>query len=223
MLDKYGRSLTERLSRARLESRDISELIGLCKGVLADGVVSYQEAFCILQWLEEHPIVVDAWPASVLYQSLDNMLEDGSLDSDEEKALLDLLVGITGVPVRVEVAEVTEDSFVLDSMERTLNTSATLPVHEPELGLIFQDKNFVMTGKFVFGLRRECEAAVRERGGNTQKGVTKATNYLVVGEIGSAEWAHSSFGRKIEKAVYMREAGHDTYIVREQVWVDQLK
>ena len=223
MLDKFGRSLTERLSRARLESRDISELIGLCKGVLADAVINYQEAFFILQWLEEHPIVVDIWPANVLYQSLDNMLEDGVLDSDEEKDLLDLLLGITGVPVRVELAEVTEDGVVLDSMERTLNTSATLPVHEPESGLIFQDKNFVMTGKFVFGPRGECEAAVRERGGSTQKGVTKTTNYLVVGEIGSADWAHSSFGRKIEKAVYMRDEGHDIYIVREQVWADQLK
>ena len=223
MLDKYGRSLTERLGRARLESRDISELIGLCKGVLADAVVSYPEAFFILQWLEEHPIIVDAWPASVLYQSLDNMLEDGVLDSDEEKELLDLLVGITGVPIRVEVTEVTGGGVVLDSMERTLNTSTTLPVCEPESGLIFQDRNFVMTGKFVFGPRKECEAAVRERGGNTQKGVTKATNYLVVGEVGSAEWAHSSFGRKIEKAVYMREAGHDIYIVREQVWKDQLE
>ena len=222
-MDKYGRSLTERLSRARLGSRDISELIGICKGVLADAMISYQEAFFILQWLEEHRIITDVWPASILYQSLDNMLEDGFLDSDEEKDLLGLLVEITGVPVRVEVAEVTEDGVVLDSMERTLNTPATLPVHEPESGLIFEDKKFVMTGKFVFGPRGECEAAVKERGGNTQKGVTKATNYLVVGEIGSAEWAHSSFGRKIEKAVYMREEGHDIYIVREQVWAEQLK
>ena len=221
-MDKYGRSVTERLNRARLESRDISELIGLCKGVLADAVISYQEAFFILQWLEEHRIIVDVWPASILYRSLDNMLEDGVLDSDEEKYLLGLLLEITGVPVRVEVAEVTEAGVVLDSMERTLNTSATLPVHEPESGLIFKNKNFVMTGKFSYGPRKECEAAVKERGGNTQKGVTKATNYLVVGEIGSADWAHSSFGRKIEKAVYMREAGHDIYIVREHMWVNQL-
>ena len=88
VLDKYGRSLTERLGRARLESRDISELIGICKGVLADGGVSYPEAFFILQWLEEHRIVTDVWPASILYQSLDNLLEDGVLDSDEEKDLL---------------------------------------------------------------------------------------------------------------------------------------
>ena len=76
VLDKHGRSLTERLSRARLESRDISELIGICKGVLADGVISYPEAFFILGWLEEHRIITDVWPASILYQSLDNMLED---------------------------------------------------------------------------------------------------------------------------------------------------
>jgi hypothetical protein len=36
-------------------------------------------------------------------------------------------------------------------------------------------------------------------------------------------WAHSSFGRKIEKAVHMREKGSRIAIVAEPYWVGQLR
>jgi len=34
-----------------------------------------------------------------------------------------------------------------------------------------------------------------------------STDYLVIGEIGSSNWVHSSFGRKIEKAMELKEKG----------------
>ena len=36
-------------------------------------------------------------------------------------------------------------------------------------------------------------------------------------------WAHSSFGRKIEKAVHMREKGLRIAIVAEPYWIGQLR
>lgn len=210
-----GETMTERLGKARLQSRDITELIGLCKGVLADGVVSLQEAVFLLQWLEDHRNITDLWPASVLYASMDRMLEDGELARDEESELLRLLVEITGVPIRVEITtHLTQGKAV----ERNLNTSTTLPLNEPEEGLVFPERNFVLTGHFSFGTRAECESKVRGLGGFTQKGVTKKTNYVVVGEVGSESWAHSSFGRKIEKAIYLRDRGQSIFIVHEPMW-----
>lgn len=211
-----GQTLTERLGRARLASRDIDELIGVCKGVLADGVVNLHEAMFILEWLEAHRSAIDIWPASVLYEATDRMLEDGKLSQEQESELLGILVEITGVPVRVGVTERRAIGYVA---ERTLNTSTTLPLHEPDDGLIFDGMNFVLTGKFGHGTRSECENIVRRLGGIAQKTVTKATHYLVVGEIGTESWAHSSFGRKIEKAVQLRDLGHRIYIVHEQTWL----
>jgi hypothetical protein len=99
--DQNGRTTTERLSKARLASRDISELIGLCKGVLADGTVNIMEAEFLIHWLESHRIVVDHWPADILYRTLGNALEDGVLSNEEEGELVGLLAEITGAPVRV--------------------------------------------------------------------------------------------------------------------------
>ncbi len=220
---KNGKTLTERLGNARLKSRDITELLGVCKGVLADGVVNLSEALFILQWLEDHRSIVSTWPADVLYETLDQMLEDGELSSRQEGDLVGLLADITGAPIRIEMTVTSDAGSVLGGSSRTLNTSTALPLAEPAEGLIFQDRNFVLTGHFLFGPRRECEVAVCDRGGNTQKGVNKKTDYLVIGEVGSESWAHSSFGRKIEKAVYMREAGHEIYIVSEATWASHLQ
>lgn len=214
-----GRTVTERLGAARLSSRDITELIGVCKGVLADGVVNPQEALFILNWLEDHRTVVDKWPADILYTTLDDFLEDGRLTSDEERDLVGLLVEITGVPIKVSMNDYYSNSGLeVPRHERTLNTPTSLPIHEPPDGIRFEGMNFVLTGNFSLGPRRICEQAVLEAGGITQKGVTKKTNYLVVGEVGSEAWAHSSFGRKIEKAVYLRGAGHEIFIVSEPIW-----
>ena len=93
--------MTERLSRARFDSVDIPELIGLCKGVLADGTVNLLEAKFIFKWLEDRSDVLRTWPADELYEILGKVLVDGALSNEEEGELIDLLGEITGEPVSV--------------------------------------------------------------------------------------------------------------------------
>ncbi len=61
-------------------------------------------------------------------------------------------------------------------------------------------------GIFGFGTRKEREAAVKEKGGLCGP-LTLDTGFLVIGAYATDSWAHSSFGRKIEKAVEMRGKG----------------
>lgn len=199
-------SISTRINSAMRQSRDINELIGVCKGVLADGVVNLQEAIFVLQWLENHRECLNIWPASELYSTLDAFLEDGILSPQEESQLLETLIGITGAPVVVERPN-TEPA--------PANTSSSLPLSEPPEGLIFTDRNFVLTGTFELGTRPSCERLIINKGGIAQKAPTKTTHYLVVGNVGSRDWAHSSFGRKIQKAAEMRRSGIDISIISE--------
>lgn len=205
-------TVSARINAAMLQSRDINELIGVCKGVLADGVVNQHEAMFMLNWLEGHKECLDIWPASELYATLDTFLEDGVLDSQEESKLLGTLVGITGAQVKIQNS----------AEETTVNTSSSLPLHEPNSELIFTGRNFVLTGTFELGPRASCEQLLIERGAKLQKAPTQKTHYLVVGNIGSRDWAHSSFGRKIQKAAEMRLSGHDIYIISESLLASQL-
>jgi hypothetical protein len=104
-----------RRSTSRVQDRLIDELIGISRGVIADGVVDEQEAIFIGQWIEQHREVSDKWPVNILYTRLVEMLKDGVLSKDEQKELMATLRDITGE----------------SSVFQEPNRSTTLPLDNP--------------------------------------------------------------------------------------------
>ncbi|MCZ6503034.1 MAG: NAD-dependent DNA ligase, partial [Gammaproteobacteria bacterium] len=90
-----GRTARSR-NAGRVQDRLIDELIGISRGVIADGVVDEKEAIFIGQWIENHREIADSWPVNVLYVRLTEMLKDGVLSEDEQKELLETLRDLTG-------------------------------------------------------------------------------------------------------------------------------
>ena len=78
---------------------DNPELIGLCRGVIADGTINLAEAEYIHKWLGERSNLLDTWPASELYNLLSKVLKDGALSAIEEQELSDMLEEVIGDPV----------------------------------------------------------------------------------------------------------------------------
>jgi NAD-dependent DNA ligase len=101
--------------------------------------------------------------------------------------------------------------------------STALPLCFPLPTVTFPDRLFCFTGKFVSGTRRQVEEAVVALGAEAIGSPSKRTNYLVVGAIGSTDWIHSTHGRKIEKAVQLREEGIGIHIIAEEYWVECLQ
>lgn len=193
-------------NRASMDDRQMNELLGLAHGIIADGKVDQSEAEYLHKWLvanqdaSQNPII------SNLLTRVQDMLSDGTLDDDESKELLEVLRKFTG------------GDFELGELLK----STTLPLTEPPPEIQFNDRNFCFTGTFAFGTRKECEAAIIKKGGRAGRLTTK-TDYLVIGVYATDSWAHSSYGRKIEKAVQMREDGRRISIVGEAHWVEFLK
>jgi NAD-dependent DNA ligase len=207
-LDAHGQPINRRYNAARLSDRLIDELIGLSRGVAADGIVTIEEAKFLSDWLEANRKIADAWPAKVIYERVREMLSDGILDEEEQHELLGMLKDLTG-----------GSAFVPND---AASLSSKIPFTDPEPPILFDKKSFCFTGKFIYGTRKECQSAVIERGSNTQSSPSRKTDFLVIGVIGSTDWIHSSHGRKIEKAVELRESGFPIEIVSEQHWVDNL-
>ena len=199
-----GQPLNRSFNAARLNDRKIDELIGICKGVVFDGVIVTDEASSMLSWLDRNSDIKECYPANILYSNLSEMLKDNTLDSDEEKHLLSILVDITGEPVT--------NPFV-ESM------SSTLPLCSPEPKIIFESNKFCATGKFVFGTRNKVAEKIISLGGLIKPNLTQDVNYLVIGSVGSSDWIHSSFGRKIEKAVNLRADGVPIHIISEKYFL----
>lgn len=201
-MSKTARSKTAQ----RIQDRLIDELIGICRGVIADGVIDESEAIFLGQWIENHREVADRWPANIVYARVTEMLLDGILTSDEQAELLATLRDLTG-----DVSPLQEP-----------NRSTTLPITKPEPVVEFKGQNFCLTGKFVFGSMVDCEDTIAEIGGNVMAQPTQETDYLVIGELCSPDWIHTTFGRSIERAVELESKGTPIKIISERQWVDAL-
>ncbi len=90
--------LFTRFNRKNIDDRQIDTLIGISKGLIADGKVNQAEAEFLMNWLaqsrqaSDNPIILN------LLEKVSSMLEDGILDADESSELLSILRKVTGEP-----------------------------------------------------------------------------------------------------------------------------
>jgi NAD-dependent DNA ligase len=197
------------LSRDRLIDRAIDELIGICKGILFDGVTCHPEAVNLMNWLNSNNMVVKYWPASELYQQLPILLSGNSFSADDEAQFMTLLLKTTGSP---------------EFFEAGYNASSLLPLCDPAPEVVFAGRVFVVTGNLQMGTRRTVIQAIEDLGGEVVlKNVRKDTDYLVIGDIGSRAWMHSTHGRKIEAAIELREQGTGIAIISEAHFMNYLQ
>lgn len=222
--DLVGRELAMRIFRSRTSEsppanfglrqqrdRASDELVGLCRGVLVDGSLSNQEAVFLKDWIERHSHVATDYPFTYLYRALHDALTDGVIDPDEESDLLGTLVALVG-----------GETYVTSRDHAIASLSSTLPLCTPQPEVDFSGRVFVVTGTFAFGNRASVVSAISDRGGSVKPAVSKKIDYLVIGEIGSQAWRHSSYGRKIEQAVALRDEGAAIRIISEPHWTSFL-
>ncbi len=198
-LDAHEQPVNSRFNQRRIEDRQIDELIGLCKMALSDGAVDQLELETLLSWLEVNRECADVWPANVIYERVYRALSDGVLDIEEEGEILELL------------------SKTIGGVKQEENKSSTLPLCNPAPDVEFTARVFCFTGKFNLGTRAYCEGLIEARGGSCVGTPTRSTDYIVIGESGSEAWIHANFGRKIQKAVELRdEDDHEISIISEK-------
>lgn len=187
--DANGQPTNPRFNTGRLADRSITEMLGIIRGVLIDGDVSVAETEGMRNWLRNNPRAAAAWPASVISDRIQKIFADGHVTEEERRELADLLNKVTGG----------------DPVGPIESKSSRLPLDAPQPDLVFREKVFVMTGTFAYGTRDRCEQAVVAKGGECGSSVTLKTHYVVLGTMCTESWAHSSYGRKIERALQLRQ------------------
>lgn len=197
--------LRNMLGQDRITSRQIDELVGLARGVAADGKINQPEVEFLQKWLAVNVEISNQPLIRNLYKRINAILADGVADEEECLDLRDTLNSFSNRDF--ELGEVMK--------------STSLPLCDPAPCLEFNGIRYCFTGTFNFGGRRECEMAVELRGGNAGS-LTQKTNVLVIGMYATESWKHSAFGTKILKAVDMRENGIPLSIVSEDHWFGYL-
>jgi NAD-dependent DNA ligase len=185
--------------------RQVDEMIGIIKGIMSDGQANASEIGFLLQWLEANQTATTQWPASVIYPRILAAISDGHIDPIEQQEITELLSKAIGNdPTPPPEAQ---------------SNSTQLPLCDPKPQLVFENKVYCFTGKFYAGSRSWCEQQILAKGGQTAGTITKKIDYLVIGELGSGAWLHSTHGRKIEQAIQLRTDNRKPNIIDEQYWI----
>ncbi|HUR35391.1 MAG TPA: BRCT domain-containing protein [Vicinamibacterales bacterium] len=206
--DPHGQPYNLRFNAARRTERDLSEMLGLAKGMLADGEVNEAEARYLRDWGNNHPDALLQWPLNVVFRRLNQHFADGRVDEAERSELRELLEALIGG----------RDSVLLG-----YDRGTTLPLDKPAPLMCYgRDEVYVFTGRFAYGTRTACEKEVVERGSTCEDNITRRTTFLVIGTFGSRDWAQTVYGRKIQRAVELRDSGFALRIVGEDHWAATL-
>jgi NAD-dependent DNA ligase len=191
-----------------IADRQVDELIGIIKGVMADGMVTQDEVNFLVSWMNANRQAAALWPAKALYPRLAEVVAKGSMSLAEEGELLEMLSKTVGGN--------TAPQSGLHS------DSTSLPLTHPPHPIAFEGQVFCFTGAFNAGTRTWCTGQIEQRGGIAANNITKKLNYLVIGDIGNENWLHSTHGRKIEKAIEYNNDGCVIHIVSEEHWFNHL-
>lgn len=86
-----------KVRQPEIAERQIDTLIGLCKGVVADGVVNQDEVELLRDWLVANEITVRSNPVTnALLEPVEGMLRDDHLDTEESNERVSTLGTFTG-------------------------------------------------------------------------------------------------------------------------------
>ncbi len=182
---------------------ELEYLLGFLRGVAADQALTDFEILALRAWVHQSTLPHNKWPSSELLYRIERVVQDGVITAEESEDLHETVSGLLGSPELIGVAS---------------GTSTTLPLDTVDC-VEFEGRTFCITGKLVHGTRRKAEMEIEARGGMPVKKVTSKLDYLVVGTLASRDWAHSSFGRKIEAALEHKEKGRELVILSEEVLV----
>lgn len=198
-----------------LTTSSIQFLHGLIHGVMADGILTDAEIHSLSDWLETNDFLRGTYPFDELDSLIHAALADGKI-SEDERAMLTAFFG--SLIDFKDSRNLVEADFAALRAKYSMDGICAMC---PEIS--FHGKTFCFTGQSYHGPRAELVDTVEQLGGIYRTGVTKKTDYLVVGNAGNPCWAYSCYGRKIEEAVRLRKDGAKVQIVNETDFWDAVE
>ena len=197
----------QRLNAQRRVEQGLAEMVGLVRGVIADGRVSQDEAQRLTEWTRDHPEVATRYPANLLARRLERIFLDGRVDGHERKRLAAMLAQLAENPT---------------GFGGGYPLATDLPLTRPPPEITFEGQTFVFGGEMAYGPLHACEREVMERGGVAERTVNRRTDYVVIGQLAATDWCQAPFGALLDRVVQYRGRGVPIAVVSPEPWADAL-
>lgn len=182
-------------------------MVGLVRGVIADGKVSTDEAERLSEWARENPEIATRYPANLLARRLERIFMDGRADRRERDRLADVLSQLAENP---------------SGFGGGYPLATDLPLTEPAPEVVFEGQTFVFGGAMAYGPVHACEREVRERGGTCERTINRRTDYVVIGAMAANDWSQAAFGHLVDEVVQYAERGVPIAVISEEHWAAAL-
>ncbi|MBT0607605.1 BRCT domain-containing protein [Aequorivita echinoideorum] len=188
---------------------DIQILQGICHGILADGKINNEEVLGLQKWLDNNSQLEDYYPYYELREIIYEVLRDGVIDENEKLILKAHFKQFSNIAIKENI----------DSLNKEISGIKIKGYCALNPQIYIDGRKFCATGDFSRKSKEEFYSIIDDLGGVTANHMTNTTNYLIVGGKGSAAWCFSCYGRKVERAISMRNRGFDIQIVTEEdIW-----
>jgi NAD-dependent DNA ligase len=190
----------------------IQKLHGIASGIASDGEINNEEWNFLKKWIEDNTELRGSWPYDEIEALTIKHHRSADLTDEERSVVIHYLNDFCGF---------------------NKNAALTHPLNEPNIPITgicavcpeitFKGKVFCLTGHSKKESRSKIAKKILAAGGFFKDAVTKDVDYLVVCAEGSPMWTYSCYGRKVERAVQLRKAGHHITIVHEYDFWDSLE
>ncbi|HZW25192.1 MAG TPA: BRCT domain-containing protein [Gallionella sp.] len=195
-------------THARLLARATDQLLGICSGIAADGQLHDTEIQFLSTWLAENKDATTTYPGQLIAERIRDVLADGVITTSERSDLLETLKALTG-------------HDFLGTGSAAPEPTSIIP-YDDEPHIIYPGMAFCFTGRFLYGTRAKCERTILALGGTAVDSVSRKLDYLIVGTLIEPTWRHTSYGRKIIRAIELIDEGHGIAVINEKSWTDAL-
>jgi NAD-dependent DNA ligase len=185
------------------EKDEINELYGFCAGIACDNHITPEEVEKLLSNLDNYPRVRADKRVINLRDAAQRSIADGRITHEESDDICGWITQLVG------------DSASDTGVATFGNVGVIEGALEDHNDIIFEERMFVLTGKFTLGPRKAVQGMISDRGGQFKNNVCKNTHYLCVTTEASRDWRHSHEGLKIMRAMELRDEGCGPQLVHE--------
>ncbi len=185
------------------EKDEINDLYGFCAGIACDNSITPSEIEKLLQRLDTYPRIQSDKRLINLREAARRSIADGRITPEDSDDICSWIAHVVG------------DSATDTGMATFGNVGVLEGALQDANEVVFDDKMFVLTGKFNLAPRKAIEGMIADRGGKPKKGVCSKTDYLCVATQASRDWRNSHEGLKIIHAIELRTKGRGPDLVPE--------
>jgi hypothetical protein len=183
----------------------IQELHGLLEALSFDSILYDVEIDYLENWLNNHQFLQKTYP----FDFICNQVYIIKYENCEESVKLETINKLLELGKCFESFKIGSSNSNVDLVEH-LNKDIFL---SPKTEIEFDGKYVCVTGESKEFKRAVIHKNLESKGANILKSVSGKIDYLIICEHKSSCWAFSTYGRKVEKVIELKNNGTNVEIV----------